>query len=149
MARVGIGLYGVAPSPLVSSPALLPALTLHCPLLQVKTVEKGARIGYGGNWVAPYRTQIAVIPFGYKDGLPRAAEGGKLLLYGHPVPIVGRVSMDYATLWIGNIPAEEGDRVTIYDKKGKNLLALSVVAHTIPYELLTLLDERIPRIYKS
>ena len=148
MARVGIGLYGISPSPVVSSSALSPVLSLHCPLVQVKTIEKGAKVGYGGHWVAPCRTQIGMIPFGYKDGMPRAAEGGKLLLYGHPVPIVGRVSMDYATLWIGNIPAEEGDRVTIYDKKGKNLLALSTAAHTIPYELLTLLDERIPRIYK-
>ena len=147
MARVGIGLWGISPSPLVSAPILQPVLTLTCPLLQVKTVQKGQSVGYGGGWIAPEAGNIGIIPFGYADGLPRLAEGGRVFVWGHSVPIVGRISMDYATLWLGSIPATEGDLVTVYDKKAKNLLALSAQAQTIPYELLATLAPRVKRVY--
>ena len=146
-ARVGIGLYGISPSPLVSSPCFRPVLSLRCPLLQVKTLAQGESVGYGGVWEAPTTGKVGIIPFGYADGLPRLCEGGKVFVFGHSVPIVGRISMDYATLWLGNLPAEEGDTVTLYDKKGKNLWALSGKAQTIPYELLSTLSPRITRKY--
>ena len=104
-------------------------------------------MGYGGAWRTPAPGSIGVIPFGYADGLPRLCEGGKVSLFGHKVPLVGRISMDYATLWLGSLPAEEGDTVTVYDKKGKNLLALAKQAQTIPYELLSTLSPRITRKY--
>ena len=147
MARVGIGLWGISPSPFVSAPLLRPVLTLACPLLQVKTVQKGQSVGYGGGWIAPEAGNIGIIPFGYADGLPRLAEGGRVFVWGHSVPIVGRISMDYATLWLGCIPAAEGDLVKVYDKKAKNLLALSAQARTIPYELLATLAPRVKRVY--
>lgn len=147
MARAGIGLYGISPSPALAVPSLRPVLSLTCPLLQVKTLPQNTKIGYGGAWSTPTAGSVGVIPFGYADGLPRLCEGGKVYVYGHPAPIVGRVSMDYATLWLGNIPAEEGDRVTVYDKKGKTLLALAAHARTIPYDLLCSLSSRITRKY--
>jgi alanine racemase len=147
MARAGIGLYGISPSPHLAVPSLRPAMTLTCPLLQVKALPQNTKIGYGGVWSTPSAGCVGVIPFGYADGLPRLCEGGRVFVYGHPAPIVGRVSMDYATLWLGSIPAKEGDRVTVYDRKGKNLLALSQKASTIPYELLCSLSPRITRRY--
>ena len=150
-ARIGLGLYGYAPSPSVSAPTLRPALRLTCPLVAVYPVREGESVGYGGGWVAPCDTAVGVLPFGYRDGLLRALEGGKVSLYGHAVPLVGRISMDYATVLVGDLPAEAGDTVTLYDDRGKLLPALAAHAHTIPYELLSLLSpspDRLTRLYK-
>ena len=148
-ARAGIGLYGISPSPAIGCPSLRPALSLSCPLLQVKMLGAGESVGYGGAWRTPAPGSIGVIPFGYADGLPRLCEGGKVFVFGRKVPLAGRISMDYATLWLGSLPAEEGDTVTVYDKKGKNLLALAKQAQTIPYELLVALSLRVKRTYMT
>ena len=67
----------------------------------------------------------------------------------HPVPVVGRVSMDLITVDVTDVPAREalrgawvevlGPRTTIDD--------LTDRAGTIGYELLTRLGRRVHRIY--
>ncbi|MBO5789080.1 MAG: alanine racemase [Clostridia bacterium] len=145
--RVGIGLYGISPSNEVICTALRPALSLTAPIWQIKTIAPGEAVGYGGTWRAPCLTRVAVVPFGYRDGLPRLCQGAKVKVFGHSRPIVGRVSMDLCVVDIGTIPAKEGDSVTIYDRKGLQLATLAERGQTIPYELLSRLSSRVKRQY--
>ena len=51
---------------------------------QVKAVPAGTRVGYGGTFVCPRETTLAIVPAGYADGVPRTwSSGGEVL--GHPV----------------------------------------------------------------
>ena len=140
-ARVGLALYGHSPSVSLSIPALCPVMTLRAPLLQIKGIAKGDRVGYGGTWTAPCDTRIGILPLGYGNGFLRGCEGGFVRVYGHASSIVGRISMNYTTIWLKDIPASAGDLATIFDSKGKQIKQLAEQAHTIPYELLSALRD--------
>ena len=54
--------------------------------------------------------------------------------------------MDMCFIDVTEIEAEVGDEVIIFDSI-KKINALAKAAHTIPYEILTNLSERVPRIF--
>ena len=116
-------------------------MTLRAPLLQIKGIAKGDRVGYSGTWTAPCDTRIGILPLGYGNGFLRGCEGGFVRVYGHASSIVGRISMNYTTIWLKDIPASAGDLATIFDSKGKQIKQLAEQAHTIPYELLSALRD--------
>src|SRR5581483_219698 len=76
MARIGIALYGLWPSPQTRAAMngttllLRPALTFASELAATREVEAGAPIGYGCSYHAAKRTRIGVVPVGYADGVP-------------------------------------------------------------------------------
>lgn len=146
--RCGMALYGISPSEKVCCAALSAAMSLTCPIVQIKTVRKGDCVGYGGAFCAKETTRIATLPVGYRDGLLRACEGGQVRLYGKRVKIVGHVCMDMTMVDIGAIPAQVGDRVRFFGKGQEELFALASQAGTTPYELLSLLSPAICRIYR-
>ena len=71
MVRVGGGLYGLNPDreALRLPPAFAAVLSWRTQVAQVRSLEKGAGLGYDRAFVAPRRTQVAVLPIGYGDGL--------------------------------------------------------------------------------
>ena len=80
---------------------LRPVLGLRCAVRDATWVEKGEGVSYGHRWVAPSRRLVGVLNFGYADGLSRSlsrSEGDPVPLSfwieGHPVPILGTVTMD-------------------------------------------------------
>lgn len=56
LVRAGIGLYGLSPDPSVATGAelgLRPAMRLESPLVQVKRIEAGQAVSYGGPGAPP------------------------------------------------------------------------------------------------
>lgn len=147
--RPGIMLYGA--SPLIGQSAvelgLKPVMTLESRLIAVHQRNKGAAVGYGGDWICPEDMPIGVVAIGYGDGYPRhAPPGTPALVNGARVPLIGRVSMDMITLDLRTQPqARVGDPVVLWgvDPPVDEIAAL---AGTISYELLCCVTPRIPRV---
>ena len=153
MVRPGIILYGVLPDPASQATlALRPALSLVSRVVYFKVVRAGGTVSYGATWTAATDTRIATIPVGYGDGYPRALSSrGEVLLRGHRRPIAGRVCMDQFMVDLGpDGTAYNEDEVVLVGRQDGQAIRVEDIARqagTIPYEILTGLNERIPRAY--
>lgn len=158
MARIGIALYGLWPSPQTRAAMngtrlqLRPALTFASELAVTRDVEAGAPIGYGCSYHAPKATRIGVVPVGYADGVPRALSNrGAFLVGGARCPIVGRVCMNLTLVDLALAPhAVAGDRVTLIGTDGGATIAAedwAEWADTINYEIVARLPATVPRRY--
>ena len=108
-------------------------------------------MGYDASWRAPRAGRVATVSLGYADGYRRAL-GNKAhgLLHGSRVPVVGHVTMDMTMLDVTDRRCEVGDVVTFLGRDGKEMLTVADVAAAgglSPYELLTGLRQRLPRLY--
>lgn len=143
LVRPGIGLYGAQPFGQGKD-----TLILSLPVIQTRTIPKGAQVGYGGAWTAPKESTIATISAGYADGITRILQDRLELWAGQiACPILGRISMDVVCVDISAL-----------DKKPKYLDLISPYqsiddiaekAHTISYEILTSLGTRFRHIYDN
>jgi alanine racemase len=153
MVRPGILLYGVLPDP--ASHATIevrPALSLVSQVVYFKVVKAGHPVSYGATWAPTQDTRVITVPIGYGDGYPRALSSrGQVLIRGHRYPVVGRICMDQFMVDIGHDSAWNEDEVVLIGQQGEATIAVETVAQTagtIPYEILTGLNERIPREYR-
>ena len=142
--RCGISIYGC------EWPGTRPALALRAMVTHVKTVEKGAAIGYGSLWRAPVAARVATVAIGYADGVHRArANRGHVLVRGHRAPLIGMVSMDAITLDVTEVPeVQVGDVATLIGRDGDQIITAEAVAdwsNTISYEVLTSIGTRVER----
>jgi alanine racemase len=152
MVRPGILLYGVLPDPASRRTVeVRPALSLVSQVVYFKVVRAGRSVSYGATWTAPRDTRVVTVPLGYGDGWPRALSSrGEVLVRGRRCPIVGRICMDQFMVDIGAGSAWNEDEVVLVGRQGAEAIAVeevAVAAGTIPYEILTGLNERIPREY--
>jgi alanine racemase len=153
LVRPGIALFGMDPG-LFSSMGLdlRPALALQTHIAHLRAVPAGATVGYDQTWTAPRDTVIATCPVGYDDGYPWAlGNRGSVLVRGVRAPVVGRVSMNFMTVDVGDVPeAAVSDEVTLVGRDGAaeiRVEELARLAGTIPYELTCRLGRRIRREY--
>jgi alanine racemase len=154
MVRAGIALYGYYPSDESAHDIPLhPALELYSRIVRLHRIPTGGGVGYGHEFRCERETNIALVPLGYGDGLPRNLGNGRggVLIRGRSAPIVGRVSMDQITVDVTEIPGvSTGDLVTLIgENEGASQTAddVATAAGTISYEILTRLMPRIPRLY--
>jgi alanine racemase len=88
---------------------------------------------------------------GYGDGYFRALSNvARVLIRGKSYPVVGRVSMDQITVNIESDSAYNGDPVVLLGLDGEESITcehLAEWAGTIPYEVLTNINGRVPRVY--
>ena len=151
--RPGIVLYGVLPDPASQRTiAVRPALSLVSRVVFFKVVKAGNPVSYGATWQSPVDTRIVTVPIGYGDGYPRSLSSrGQVLLHGQRHPLVGRVCMDQFMVDLGpdGVARNEDEVVLIGHQGGVDITteALAQLAGTIPYDILTGLNERIPREY--
>jgi alanine racemase len=144
--RPGIMLYGA--SPLRDTTALAldlqPVMTLESTLIAVNTHQKGARVGYGGDWVCPETMPVGVAAIGYGDGYPRHAPAGMpVLINGRRAQLIGRVSMDMVCVDLRGHPgAAVGASVTLWGD-GLPVDEVAASAGTIGYELLCSINSRV------
>ena len=154
--RPGAALYGINPTPESDNP-MQPVVELKARIVQVRNVERGETVGYGGTWTARRPTRIALVSAGYADGYFRAASandgtrGAEVVVAGKRCPIAGRVSMDLIAVDITDIEknaARRGHMVTLI---GEGITVDELAHHfgTIGYEVLTSLGKRYARIYKG
>ena len=152
MVRPGIILYGVVPDP--KSHKLLdlkPALSLKARVVYSKTVKAGSPISYGATWAPEEDIEVSTIPLGYGDGFRRdLSNRGNILIRGEKKPIVGRVCMDQfmVNTNLQKIPVGE-EAVLLGQMENHSITAEEMASDlgTIPYEILTGLNQRIPRVY--
>ncbi|HEY7435927.1 MAG TPA: alanine racemase [Methylomirabilota bacterium] len=152
LVRPGILLYGVYPSLEVRKTiAVRPALSLRSRVVYFKVVTPGHPVSYGSTWQSDHPVRIVTVPVGYGDGYFRALSNvAHVLIRGRKYPVVGRVCMDQIMVNIEWETAYNGDVVTLLGADGDELITcedLAEWAGTIPYEVLTNLNTRIPRVY--
>ena len=154
MVRVGVVLYGLAPSDKVCGcEELEPVMSLKSVVSMIKEIEKGDCVSYGCTFCADRKMKIATAPVGYADGYWRSnsENGTQMLVRGKRVNIVGRVCMDQLMLDVsdaGNI--KEGDYITVVGKDGSESITADELAAnngTINYEMICAIGERVPRFY--
>ncbi len=160
LVRVGIGLYGLWPSKETflscrlrkrRPPSLHPVLTWKARIAQIKTVPKGAFIGYGGTYRTTRRTALAIIPVGYYDGYGRGlSNASHVLIKGRRAGVIGRVAMDFLTADVTDIPGVGlEDEAVLIGRSGKEQItaaALAALAGTIAYEVVARINPEIPRL---
>jgi alanine racemase len=152
MVRPGILLYGVYPSPHV--PRTIPvaaALTWHSRVVYFKVVKPGHPVSYGSTWQSDHLCRVVTVPVGYGDGYPRRMSGSaEVLIGGTRYPVVGRICMDQIMVNIEWDSAYNGDEVILLGGEGAQALTVEDLAAwtgTIPYEILTGINTRVPRVY--
>jgi alanine racemase len=152
MVRPGIMLYGVYPSPDVPRRIeVRPALAWKSRVVYFKVVRPGHPVSYGSSWESDHETRIVTVPVGYGDGYFRAMSNkAQVILRGRKYPQVGRICMDQMMVNIESDSAFNGDEVILLgEADGQAVTAedLAEWAGTIPYEILTNINTRVPRIY--
>ncbi len=152
MVRPGITLYGIYPSKQVSKPfEVKPALTWKSIVVYFKVVKSNHPVGYGLRWYTNHNVRAVTVPVGYGDGYFRNMfEKAHVLLNGKRYPVIGSISMDQIVVNIESDSAYNGDEVILLGSDGTNLIACEELAEwagTIPYEILTNINTRVPRVY--
>ena len=153
--RPGVALYGANPTPGKPNP-MRPVVSLAGRIVQVRTVEPGATVGYSATWTAQRPTRLAVASVGYADGFLRAASasdarpGAEALVAGQRCPLAGRVSMDLMAIDVTDVARDvaRGDFATLLGD-GIGVDDLAARAGTISYEVLTSLGRRYRRVYRA
>ena len=149
LARPGAGLYGINPTPGQPNP-MQPTIRLRARILSVRDVPVGETVGYNATWTASRASRIATLSVGYADGYLRSlGNQGQARFDGHPVPLVGRVSMDLTTFDVTDLPqAVPGAWL---DLIGPGLPVDDVAANagTNAYEIMTGLGHRYTRTYTT
>lgn len=153
MVRPGIALFGYG-APADTSVRLEPALRLRTEVIALRDLPTGANVGYNGTYRTARPSRIATLPVGYGDGLMRAhSNRGHVLIRGHRCPIVGAVSMDLTAVDVTEAPGVSvGDEGVLLGRQGEVRIGaeeLADAAGTIPYEVLTNVSRRVPRVYRS
>ena len=170
LVRPGAALYGLAPQPNGAKPGLNPmrqVIHLYAKILQTRWIDTPVSVGYGAAYRASGKRRLATISVGYADGFLRSVSeaslnthpgstaadrpAGMVYVNNHPVPMVGRVSMDLITVDITDVPEHEAVPGTVVELIGDHISAddVAVAAGTIGYEVLTRLGPRCKRRYRG
>jgi len=154
--RIGLLQFGVLPHPnsLLAQVRTEPVFSFHTRVGLVKQLPRGTTISYGRTHTLRRDTTIAVLCAGYADGMPRAASNrGQVLVRGIRCPILGRVTMDQTIVDVTEVPAvKAGDEAILVGGQGDQEISLTEFsrnADTIPWETLTSVTKRVPRLYKT
>jgi len=157
--RCGISLYGYLPSAAIS-PGLVevvgcgplrPALTWKTQVSLVRELAAGERTSYGLAYALKDRADIATVPVGYADGVPRGlfGSGCELLVGGRRRPVAGTVTMDQLLVDCGpDSGVKPGDEVVLIGSQGAETVTAQEWAErlgTISYEILCRIGPRLPR----
>ncbi|TAJ73866.1 MAG: alanine racemase [Phenylobacterium sp.] len=145
MVRAGISLYGGGPEER-PDPRLKAVATLTAPILDIRDLRPGDRVGYGSAFTADRPTRVAVVAAGYSDGVIRAAMGK-----GYAWAAGGRrallvVNMDLLVIDLGDASASPGDPVELLGARAL-LDDLAKAAGTVAHEVLVRLSSRAKRVY--
>lgn len=154
MVRAGILLYGVYPSD--DTPRTVevrPSLSWKSRVVYFKVIQPDHPVSYGSTWRSDHPVRAVTVPVGYGDGYFRSMSGrAEVIIRGKRYPVIGRVCMDQVVVNIEWDSAYNGDEVILIGE-AENGAAITVEeladwAGTIPWEILTNVNTRVPRVYK-
>jgi alanine racemase len=152
LVRPGILFYGARPAPEI--PAVVQveqALRWITRVVFFKVVQPGNPISYGSTFTPDQLTRVVTLPVGYGDGYGRAMSGqAQVLLGGKRRDVVGRICMDQIMVSVGWESAFNGDEAVLLGRQGDQVITiadLAAWAGTIPHEILTGINTRVPRVH--
>jgi alanine racemase len=152
MVRPGILLYGVYPS--LNLPRTIdvkPALAWKSRVVYFKVVKPGHPVSYGSTWQSDHEVRIVTIPVGYGDGYFRSMSNrAQVIIRGKKYSQVGTICMDQLMVNIEWDSAYNGDEVILLGESDEEKITVENLADwagTIPYEILTNINTRVPRVY--
>jgi alanine racemase len=149
LARPGAALYGVNPTPGLTNP-MRGTIRLLAPVLQVRDISPGERVGYNGIFAASRPSRIATVAYGYADGWLRSLSGRSVAYFdGSPVPLVGRVSMDLTTYDVTDAPGVQPGSLLELIGPQCPVDTVAAAAGTNGYEILTSLGRRTDRVLRG
>src|SRR3954467_7321372 len=156
LVRPGCALYGINPTPEADNP-MQPVVDLKARIVQIRNIERGDTVGYGGTWTARRPTRIAIVSAGYADGYFRAASandgtrGAEVVVAGKRCPIAGRISMDLMAVDVTDLDKKAVRRGHMVTLIGEGITVDEIAHHfgTTGYELLPSLGRRYARVYKG
>lgn len=145
--RAGLILYGVSPIADYQE-KLRPVMTLKSRVSLIRTLPAGHGVSYGRTFITTRPTRVATVAAGYADGYHRRLSntGAEVLIRGQRCPLLGRVTMDQIMVDITDHSAGIGDEVELFGPH-ISASALASLASTIPWEILTSVSKRVPRIF--
>jgi len=158
--RIGISLYGEWPSTKAEisykqkaySPVdLKPVLSWRTKIAALKSIKKGAYVGYGCTFCSPEDKTLAILPVGYYEGYPRICSNSNsyVLIRSQRCPVIGCISMNMISVDVSRLKdIRVGDIVTLIGQDKDKRITPSILAgwaKSIHYEVLTNLNQMIPR----
>jgi alanine racemase len=158
LVRLGIAVYGLPPSEetRLETPArdLEPVLSLKARVSYCKTVGAGEALSYGLRYRLTHSSDVATVPLGYADGVPRRLfeVGGEVLIGGQRRRVAGAVTMDQLLVDCGpSSGVRAGDEVVLLGRQGGQEVSAWDWAGrlgTVAYEVTCALSARLPRVYR-
>ena len=152
MVRPGIILYGHYPSDEVKKErlALKPVMALKTRIVNLKTIHAGDSVSYGRKFIAREDRVVATLPVGYADGYTRmlSGKGTEVLVKGQRASVIGNICMDQCMIDVTDLKdIRLHDEVELF---GEHLPAEELAQRlgTISYEMLCMVNKRVPRIYQ-
>ena len=154
MVRPGILLFGVYPSEEVKQTIpVQPALQWTSKVVYFKVIKPNHPVSYGSTWQTDHLIRLVTIPVGYGDGYFRSMSGkAEVIIRGKKYPVVGRICMDQFMVNIEWDSAYNDDEVILIGNHDDLAITCEDLAHwagTIPYEILTNINTRVPRVYTT
>jgi alanine racemase len=155
MVRPGIMLYGYAPTfelQSVYGPMLKPVLELVSAVVHTKRITRGEGVSYNLRWHAAEDTNIVTLPAGYGDGYSRLLTNRTdVAIDRKRYPVRGTICMDQIMVETRDDDIRIGADATLISAFDPALSAweLARTIGTIPYEVLTNITARVPRVIKQ
>ena len=151
MVRTGINLHGSFDPNGRKALKVEPVLSLKTRVAQVRELPAGTTLGYGRTWCLAAPTKVATISAGYADGLPLALTNrGFVFIGGRRCKIIGRISMDYTTVDVSDVPdVKPGDEVVCFGACGRDSITPDDWAElkgTHAYDVICSLGSRVQRV---
>ena len=152
--RTGINLHGSFDPYGKKALKVEPVLTLKTRVAQVRELPAGTTLGYGRTWCLSAPTRVATISAGYADGLPLALTNrGFVFIGGRRCKIIGRISMDYTTVDVSDVPnVKPGDEVVCFGKCGNDSITpddWAALKGTHAYDIICSLGNRVQRVARG
>ena len=144
--RVGIGIFGGY----IGNKELKTAMTLRSPIINIREIKKGEKVGYDGRAEALNDMKIATVYMGYADGLPNhIKDGTEIKINNETAKVFGKVSMDVTTVDVSNISEIAiGDWCEFFSPN-QPITDLVSSNGLISYDLMIRIKSRVKRIYKN
>ncbi|MCS7258057.1 MAG: alanine racemase [candidate division WOR-3 bacterium] len=162
MIRPGLIIYGIYPnghSLTERSISLKPVMSLRTRIVNLRFIPQGYSISYQRKYFTSRDSIIGVISIGYGDGLPYNLKNGEVIVHcadgekfiPQKARIVGNICMDLTMIDVTELKGVKiGLPVTVIgraDDKAIYVDELADKANTIPYEIITRISPRVPRVF--
>lgn len=153
MVRFGLATYGLQPSIRKRFPlSIQPVMTWKTKILQIKRIQKGEYVGYGGSFRAKTDMTIAILGVGYADGFRRSPQNYQsVLIKGEKCPVIANVTMNFTMVDVTRLKHIRLSDIVVLIGKQKNaritLEDIANIAGTTNEEVATSISALLPRVY--